>query len=151
MSPSMVSSLGRGLPWRENTWGRERKAALTAGCTRPTGSGGWGGKAVEASTLVGPSPAGITAALGSQPGPAQNPVGLAPLSFLACPAGSEIHGVGGGAGTPGKPPHWCSPLGHGFPCGASPWPVWAAASEAGSSQSGPGAMFGQEQAPICLS
>ena len=107
----MVSSLGLGCPRRENTWGREGKAALTAGCTRPTGGGGG---AVEAVTLVGPSPAGITAALGSQAGPAWGPMGLIPLSFLARPAGGEIRGGGGGAGISGKPLHWCSPLGHGF-------------------------------------
>jgi hypothetical protein len=52
-------------------------------------------------------------------------MGLAPLSFLACPAGSEMRGGGGGggAGIPGKPPHRCSPLGHSFSCGASPLPV----------------------------
>jgi hypothetical protein len=94
MSPSLVSSLGLDCPRRENTWGRERKAALTAGCTRPNREGG---KATEVATLVSPSQAGIAAALGSQVGSAWCPVGLASLSFLACPIGGEMRGGGGRA------------------------------------------------------
>jgi hypothetical protein len=76
---------------------------------------------VESVTLVGPSlgVAGIEAALGRQAGPAQDPVGLTPLSFLACPTGGEMRG-GGGAGILGKPPRWCCPLGRGFPHRALP-------------------------------
>jgi hypothetical protein len=66
---------------------------------------------VEAATVVGPSPAGISAALGSQAGPARGPAGLTSLSFLASSTGSEMHG-GGGAGIPGKPricvPPWAT-------------------------------------------
>jgi hypothetical protein len=98
MSPSLVSSLGRGHPRRENTWGREGKAALTAACTRPTRGGG---NASEVATLVSPrNPGG--ARVGS--------VGLAPLSFLAHPAGGEMCG-GGGAGILGKPPP-CATVSH---------------------------------------
>ena len=47
---SLVSSLGRGCSRRENTWGREGKAALTAVCTRPTwGGGGRGGGGSDSS------------------------------------------------------------------------------------------------------
>jgi hypothetical protein len=39
-------------------------------------------------------------------GPVRGPLGFAPLSFLARPAGGEIRGGGGAvAGIPGKPPH----------------------------------------------
>jgi hypothetical protein len=102
---------------------------------------------VEAATLVGPSPAGIAAALGSQAGPVQGPVGLTPLSFLSHPMGGEMCG-GSGAGILGKPLHRCSPLGHSFPRGASPRPACTAAAEAGSSQSDPAAALGQGRAEL---
>ena len=80
MSPSLVSSLGLDCPRRENTWGRERKAALTAGCTGPTQGRG---EVAEAAPLVGPSPAGIMAALGSQAGRFGAPSLLAMSLFQA--------------------------------------------------------------------
>jgi hypothetical protein len=74
--------------------------------------------------------------LGSQAGPAWGPAGLAPLSFLAYPAGGEMRG-GGGARHPGKTSTSVFPPG--------PWfPTWrsTAAAEAGSSQSRPAAACG---------
>ena len=82
-------------------------------------NGGWWGEAVEAATVVGPSPAGISAALGSQAGPVQGPVGLTPLSFLSHPMGGEMCG-GSGAGILGKPLHQCYLQGSCFLCGTVP-------------------------------
>jgi hypothetical protein len=63
------------------------------------------GKAVEAATLVSPSPAGIMAALGSQ---ARAPRALPLFLFLPVPQAVRSM-MGGGVGVPGKPPYRCSP------------------------------------------